>query len=244
MATYTEITRDEFETWLLDLCPVAERVQGKQGVYAIPVSNDVHLYISTSIGSAGVAVAKGHGACHMKLQGRHNGRCLNRKDLGQTRFNRTTGWKVNWTKGVERMYAAYDKHADFYDRLGRETQPEYAARMQVAIDAQPNPNSPFFNSMKVLLQEGKWLTPKQEAVIVGNKDSESPKPRANELQAKKIEVVTSLQKAAQDSNNVWLLNFTTSILQLLHKGRKLSPRQIEVLEQNLDRFGIENPLAA
>jgi hypothetical protein len=238
-ATYVQIQRDDFENWLFSHCPVFERVEGKQGVYAIPVSDDVVLYISTSIGREDQAVAKGRGACHMKLQGRHNGQCLNRKDLGQSRFNRTTGWKDNWAAGIERMFTAYNKHAAFYDARGRETQPEYALRIQADIETIRHWSaSSFFTSLYDQLTGGRWLTPKQISCIEDARDFESPKPARNPVEQKRVEAAGKLRELADLRKDAWVAEFAESIKEQMERGRQLSPRQLQCFERNLTKYGI------
>jgi len=234
-ATYVQIQRDEFENWLFQQCPVFERVPNKQGIYRIPVSDDVALYISTSIGREDQAVAKGHGACHMKLQGRHNDRCLNRKDLGQTRFNRTTGWKVNWAIGIDRLSAAYEEHADFYDRLGRQTQAEYAVEVRARIEAITGWTARgILRSFHDQVGAGKWLSAKQEAVIEDLEGlSATIKVDSTLLSASKTLLQTALNK-----NDTWLCSFLGSCIKRLEIGRDLTTRQDEVLRDNLNRYQI------
>lgn len=234
-ATYVQIQRDTFENWLFAQCPVFERDEGKQGVYKIPVSDDVVLYISTSIGREDQAVAKGRGACHMKLQGRHNGRCLNRKDLGQSRFNRTTGWRTNWAKGIERMFAAYEKHSDFYDQRGRETQPEYARRVQADIESIPNWSaSQFFTSLYDQLTGGRWLSAWQMGAVERVLEKASQAPAASPAVSRAI----ALRDKADRANDVWVANFANDMADTLRKGFRLSDRQQACLSKNLTKYGI------
>jgi hypothetical protein len=230
-ATYVQIQRDTFENWLFAQCPVFERAEGKQGVYTIPVSDDVVLYISTSIGREDQAVAKGRGACHMKLQGRHNGQCLNRKDLGQSRFNRTTGWRTNWAKGIERMFAAYEKHSDFYDQRGRETQPEYAARVKGEM---ANLRGRFFDSLRDQMDRGRWLSAKQMGAIERALEKASQAPSTSPAVNRAI----ALRDKADRANDVWVANFANDMADTLRKGFRLSDRQQACLSKNLSKYGI------
>jgi hypothetical protein len=238
-ATYVQIQRDAFENWLFAKCPVFERVAGKQGVYAIPVSDDVLLYISTSIGRDDEAVAKGRGACHMKLQGRHNGQCLNRKDLGQSRFNRTTGWATNWAAGIERMFAAYEKHSDFYDARGRETQPEYARRVRGNIESIPNWSaSQFFTSLYDQLTGGRWLSAKQVAIIEKQALAAPVVSKAVSVNQAQVDAAKQLRDQADRANDTWVANFANDMMDRLSKGLDLSKRQNDCLDRNLSKFGI------
>ena len=45
-ATYLKITRDEFEDWLYEICPVFERAEKTEGVYFCPMSPYVAVRIS------------------------------------------------------------------------------------------------------------------------------------------------------------------------------------------------------
>jgi hypothetical protein len=230
-ATYVQIQRDTFENWIFTQCPVFERVEGKQGVYLIPVSDDVVLYISTSIGREDTAVAKGRGACHMKLQGRHNGQCLNRKDLGQTRFNRTTGWAKNWAAGIERLFAAYEKHSDFYDQRGRETQPEYAARVKAEM---ANLRGSFFDSLRDQMDRGRWLSAKQMGAIERALEKVSQAPAASP----EVNRAIALRDKADQVNDVWVANFAKDMADTLRRGGRLSDRQEACLSKNLTKYGI------
>jgi hypothetical protein len=164
--TFTEIKTDDFETWIGGVCPIYEKSPDHTGVYFIPLSETVRLYISTSLGHKRKVIPRGRAACHMKLQSRVTNRTINSQGLGQQRFNRTSGWKENWAAGVEKMISVYAESKGFYDKLAAQTQQEYAEPLIAKIEGVKNWQR--FNILQDLhdaLTDGKWLTEKQEGAI-------------------------------------------------------------------------------
>lgn len=179
-------------------------------------------------------MGKGRGACHMKLVSLKTKRTLNRKGLGQTRYNRTSGWRTNWAQGIVRLADAYDKHQEFYNRMARETQEEYAARKIAQID-QMDP-SPFLNSLKQQLKDGKFLTAKQEAALI-NRRPRRPKQRLD--QDKVLPTLRELYKRVRESDDSWTQNFVGNVGKLIRDGDELSSRQCEVLNEKLSLYGFD-----
>jgi len=237
-ATYTKITRPEFEAWLFNICPAASRQEGKQGVYLLPVSEHVWLRMSTSIGSSGEVVGNGNGACHMALIGRGNGQVLNRKATGQVRFNRTTGWRTNWARGIDSLFVAFDQHPDFYNRIGAETHIEFATRV---LDDMDGLEGAIFQSFRHSLARGFWLTGPQLEVIRKAKEEREmrkPTPKNPEL----LGAVQALKSEAEANNDAWLVEFSTNIERLVKFGQNLSIKQAKCLDRNFARYSI--PVAA
>lgn len=120
-ATYVSITREEFEDWLNSVKRVLHtpwvRVQGKAGVYIIKFSDNVGLRVSSSIGRKDEGMRSGKAAIHFALVSMVDDRVINKKALGQSRFNRTTNWRENLLKGVRTMKAAYNKAQNFYEEI-------------------------------------------------------------------------------------------------------------------------------
>jgi len=235
MASYVQITREELEDWLRAEAPQAIRSEDHTGVYIIPVSSNVAVYLSTSIGSEDKAVAKGRGACHMKLVSRITDRTLNRKGLQQTRYNRTSGWRKNWMEGMARMVAVYTEHREFYERLALETQEQYAARNIAEIDRMGS--SPFLLSLKEQLQKGRWLTTKQEAALAKGKPREVRS--GIKLREQDLEVLRKLWVQARDANDEWTKKFVGNVGQRGKAGEPLSRLQLEKLNDKLTEYRID-----
>lgn len=232
---YVQITRGELDSWLQKEAPQTIKSPDHTGVYFIPVSANVAVYLSTRIGSEGKVVAKGRGACHMKLVSRVTGRTLNRKGLQQTRYNRTSGWRKNWLEGMDRVVAAYNEHRDFYERLAIETQAEYAARKIADIDRMGS--SPFLLSLKEQLQKGHWLSTKQEAALAKSKPREA-RPGIL-LREQDLQILRKLYAQARDAQDEWTKKFVGNVGQRGKNGEPLSRRQLEVLNDKLAQYRMD-----
>jgi len=238
-ASYTQITRQEFEQWLFWECPQATRSKDHAGVYLIPVSQAVGVYLSSSVGNSDKAMGRGYGACHIKLVSLITGRTLNRKGLQQTRYNRTTGWKKNWLEGIAKMVSAYNEHADFYERMAIESQKDYAAERIAWIDA--NPASPFLLSLKDQLQDGRWLTAKQEEALdkFRNRD---PRKSGTKLRECDLEALRDLYAKARAAGDDWTRSFVGNVGIKAKQGDPVSRRQLEVLNEKLSRYEIAHQI--
>jgi hypothetical protein len=261
-ATFTEITFTDFETWIGGVCPIYEKSPEHTGVYFIPLSDSVRLYISTSLSKTGKVVVKGKAACHMKLQSRAHGRTINSQGLGQQRFNRTTGWAQNWKAGVEKMISVYAEKKDFYDKIAAQTQAEYAKELIVKIESVKKwQNFGILQDLHDALLDGKWLTEKQEGAIEKfaspKKAKKSFTPRKKKVAKKKvakkkatkklskkvarasvtaqsqIEALTILKTRAVEDQDEWLEDFCDSVIRRLRKGGALSEKQQRVIDRNL-----------
>lgn len=237
-ATYERITREDLEAWLHEKHPGAFASEKHEGVYLIPLSRNVAIYLSTSIGRDDRAVGKGRGACHLKLVSLKTHRVLNRKGLGQTRYNRTSGWRVNWWQGVERMISAYQEHREFYDTLAIETQESYAARKVAQIEALGQ-SSPFLESLKKQVQEGKFLTTRQEAALSKFQPGALPQKRKVDQSHETLETLRSLYKKARDADDSWTRDFVGSVGKRVRAGEFLSGKQVRILNQKLTQYDFD-----
>jgi len=186
-STYAHISREDFEDWLKDLRgvynPPFKVKSGTVGVYYLPLSDNVAVSISSTIGSREDAMGRGDASMQLRLVSLVTNRVLNAKAQGQSRFHRTTNWKDTWKKGILRMKDAYVKAAGFYDTIARiEDRERYARDLKAKIELIPNwSTTPIFSDFHKKLSDGGVLTVKQEAVILNAtaKAKATPPPASN-----------------------------------------------------------------
>jgi hypothetical protein len=118
--TYVQISRRDLEQWLNTM----PRFRGnwwldKQtaGIYYLPLSDNVAIKLSSTVGSEHDAMKKGRASMQLRLVSLVTGRVLNKKAQGQKGYHRTTNWQTNWKKGIDGFVAVYTKSADFYERI-------------------------------------------------------------------------------------------------------------------------------
>lgn len=169
-STFVKISRDEFEDWLYEICPVFERVEKTEGVYLCPVSDHVAVKVSSTIGRSGKVVDRGNGACRMSFVSRHNPRALPKppktSDPAYQILYRTKNWAKNWRRALEGFFASLRKHQAYYDTLAQQTQAEYAAEWTAKIESVKDyERFSILVDFREVLQKGEWLSYRQEATI-------------------------------------------------------------------------------
>lgn len=237
VATYVQISREDFEGWLKSLPYKWERVSGKAGVYLVKLSDKVAVQVSSSIGSRDDAMGRGKGAIHMKLVSLINGRTLNKKAQGQSRFNRTKNWKTNLKKGVESFKSAYMKAKSFYDKLADNDPAKHKDRWTKEIESIPNWESDkLLHSFHEQLGKGHMLSDKQESIIERAKRKApagggAPDPNL-------LEKLREVYRRARARNDDWTLKFIESVGKQIKGGRALSPKQQKVVEDKLQQYRV------
>lgn len=171
MSTYVNITRQEVEDWLDQFRSILngpwKLKDGRAGVYLLPLSHNVAIKFSSTVGSADVGMSRARASAQFRLVSRITGQVLNKKAQGQRGFFRTTNWQKNWVKGVQSMRAVYLKSQGFYDALAEiEDRDAYKQDMMDQIEANPN-----WKSNKILMDfhqivaRGGILTSKQKDLM-------------------------------------------------------------------------------
>jgi len=242
--SYVQLTRDEFEDWLdsLGFRGQWKIKPGRGGVYQIFLSPTVMIEINSTTGSQGAVRDKGKASMSLRLVSRVTGKTLNKKAMGQRYFARTTNWRKNWAKGVDRMQSTYDSSKGWYDQIARIADRDaYQRDMVQKIEDMPGwDQDAFLQSLHERLSKGGVLTVKQEQALTNRRERpsrperQSPPPPASNTQ--EVERLRELYRRARASRDDWTMDFTTSVAKLLKAGRPLSPRQQQILNDKLDRY--------
>jgi len=120
MTTYVDISRQDIEDWLNTFPRFRGKwwlVEGRAGIYMLPLSNNVAIKFSSTVGTQDRGLSRGGASAQLRLVSLQTGQVLNKKAQGQRGFYRTINWKKNWKKGVDTFVQTYTKSADFYERI-------------------------------------------------------------------------------------------------------------------------------
>jgi len=264
-ATYVKITRAEFEDWLYALCPVFERAGQTEGVYLCPLSRDVGVKISTTLGRNDAVIQKNAGRCHMVLVRRDNGRDLhkphNSSNSSFERCNRTQGWHETWAEALRSLFASFKGDRDHYNALAKQTHEEYAAEWRARIESIERWQT--FDILadfhRYLGRPEMWLSGRQEAAVwkflhpkrgggpKGAKKATKKRPSSTRktsgtVDRELLEGLEALTKAAEKADDGWTVEFATGNLRSrVQAGRAPSPRQAEILREKFTNFKIAVP---
>jgi hypothetical protein len=253
--TYTQLTRDEFEEWLtrdLGFSPSEWRLKpGRGGVYQLFLSPTVAIEVNSTTGTQDAVMGRGNASMSLWLASRINGKVLNKKAMGQAHFARTKNWRDNWKKGVERMKDAYIKLKDFYDRLASiEDLDQYKQDTLALIESNAGwQGNTFLSDMHEKVQRGSILSEKQQAALTPRRAPApapvAPAPRAPAPAAPvpaqedpRLRGLRELWGRAQHERDGWTADFVQSIAQQIKAGRRLSPRQEEILDDKARYYGV------
>jgi hypothetical protein len=238
MANYVPISREDFEEWLDSLHHKWTRVQGKAGTYLIELSKDVAVHVSSSVGNADMAMDRAKGAMYIRLVSSFNGRTLNKKDVGQSKFYRTQGWRETLKKAVERLRQAYMKSKAFYDKLATINSESYKEEVMQQIETVPGwERDALLRDFHDRVERGGILSDAQEGVItkaVAKAEGQAQNNDAVDL----LQRMRDLYKAAREHQDVWTMNFTESLAKQLEARRALSDRQRNVLDDKFMHYRI------
>lgn len=250
-ANYVNISREEFEEWLDSVSKGKrwERKDDTAGIYIIPISDRVGIYISSSIGSRGDVLNRGNASIRMKLVSRINGYTLNKKAQGQKYFQRVESWRKNLKKGLKRLYQAYDRSASFYEALANiDDRDKYKEELVKKIESVEGwEEDDILRDFRDRVNGGGILTMKQEGLmdkrIRALKAGESPTEGSGSVglspeQEKFLNRLRELWKASKNAGDDWTADFAKSLGQRLKAGRGLTDRQREVLKDKLRKYGV------
>ena len=263
-ATYLKITRDEFEDWLYEICPVFERAEKTEGVYFCPMSPYVAVRISTTLGQNDTVIRKDYGRCRMWFVRRDNRKGLRKPRSSSNpdfeQCNRTQGWRVNWTDALCSLFASFKGDRDHYNDLGKQTQKEYAVEWRVRIESVKDWEK--FKILKDLhdsLGSPHWLSGKQEMAVWGfvrprrgrggvkkatKKRSSTTRKTSGTVDRPLLDALDALVSAAEKADDDWTVRFVTgNVRSRVEAGRDLSSAQAAVLRKKFTKFKITVPLA-
>jgi hypothetical protein len=246
-STYVQISRDDLEQWLdtLHLHSKWHLVPNKAGIYLLPLSDTVGVKLSSTIGSRDDAMGRGQASMQLALISLITGQVLNKKAQGQNHFARTTNWKLNWKVGIERMRETYLKSQGFYDALAEiEDREQYKIDILKRIESNPEwRNNQILADFHDRALKGGVLTGKQiELMERLTPLKPTPAPVSVQVEPQRDEELyqrsRKLFQEATRSHDTWLEGFLRSVGPKLRDGIALSPRQLEVLDQNLGKYKV------
>lgn len=260
-ATYVKITRQEFEDWLYALCPVFERDEKTEGIYLWPLSRYVAIKLSTTLGQTDAVIAKNQGRCRIVFVRRENGKPLakphNSSNASFQQCNRTQGWQDNWSEALRGMIASFKGDREHYNRLGKQTQEEYAAEWLALIESVKGwAEWEILRDFRDTLKAGYWLTGRQEGAVWkflrpgagkkkgGKKSASATRKTSGTVDRELLEALMATAKAAELANDGWTVDFVTGNLRSrVQAGRVLSQKQAAVLREKFTKYGIAVPSA-
>jgi hypothetical protein len=245
--TYVQLSREEFQDWL-----DSKGYRGKwkikpgtSGVYLVPLSDTVWLYINSTTGKQEQVMGRGRAAMSMMLVSRTTDKVIlgAQKLMGQKHFKRTLNWRATWGKGLDRAKATYTKSQSFYDAVA-----EIADRDKYKIDMLHLIESvvgwdqdSFLLDMHSKVKRGGIITKGQTETIRGRESGApmTPTPLHSVSTLNEIARLRELYAAARRSDDDWTMTFTQSLGEQLKRGRPLSPKQEKVLKDKYRRYRIQ-----
>jgi hypothetical protein len=240
VATYVPISREDFEQWLDSLGHKWRRAPGKEGVYLVELSPDVGVHVSSSVGSQDMAMGRARGAMYMRLVSLKNGRTLNKKDVGQSKFYRTEGWRETLRKAFDRLKQAYMKAKAFYDKLATVDPDSYKADTLALIEEVPGWESDaLLRDFHDRVDKGGILSTKQEQLIHDAK----AKAKRGEADAGLLDRMRQLWSAAKHRGDQWTMDFVKSLGDQIKARRTLSDRQRTILTEKFTQYRIASALS-
>jgi hypothetical protein len=252
-ATYVKITREEFEDWLFDLCPVFERVEDTEGIYLVPISPYVAIKISTTMRAKGTTTPRGDGRCRMRLISRHRGTSLHGPESDVITANRTKGWRENWRENLKSLSGLFKAHKKRYHELATRSQTEYASEWKTRIEGIKGWGTlTILADLHRVLGTGMWLTPRQEAAVWkfvrpvrGRSRSTTTTPVINKADAEILACsLDHLAEEAKEISDEWTVKFAISVAARLRRGQAPTTAQHETIVKKLKKYGIAVPAAA
>lgn len=218
-ATYTKISREEFEDWLRSLPPIVtgwERNPSLAGIYYAGFSPKVGVKISSSIGRSDDVMGRGEASIDLVLVSMLTKNTLNRKASAQSRYHRTQNWRDNLKKGILHWYEVYRSGQDFYDLIAPIGDRNAYKRDRLAILSKiPGlSEDPQLLRIQDTLSRDGVLYPNQELVLQIAKD----------FRPDQIEFLTRLERLRKfSSQNPKIPNLLLDVRMLIWKNQKLPP---------------------
>jgi hypothetical protein len=236
---FVVITREDFESWLdgMGFTGKWRTKPGTKGVYQIKLSDDVGIEINSTIGGTDAGMDAGRASMQLKLVAIRNGKVLNKKAQGQSHFARTTNWRTNWAKGVDRMRDAYMRSKSFYDNIARiDDLHQYRIDVLAMIEQDPNwAQNPFLHDMHDKVRGGGVLTEKQLLAIKQRAEA-TQDPAPNNL--KMLEDLRKLWVHARNAEDTWTMDFAHSLGNQLKAGRTPTSKQLAMVQDKMRRYRI------
>lgn len=243
--TYVQLTRDEFEEWLtrdLGFSPSEWRLKpGRGGVYQMFLSPTVAIEINSTTGSQDAVMERGGASMSMWLASRVNGKVLNRKAMERSHFKRTKNWRKTWKEGVDSMKSAYLGAKDFYDRIASiEDLDRYKQDTLALIERDPNwQSNDFLKDMHEKVLRGNVLSEKQHAAIERSARAPAPVQQAQPAaEDSRLPALREIWLRARSARDQWVMDFVQSLAEQIKAGRRLSPRQVEIVEDKARQYSV------
>lgn len=118
---YVDIKRQDLESWLDSLPHTLgrawERVQGREGIYLIHLSERVGVKLSSTQAYTDTSMGRGRASMNLSLVSLVDGSLLNRKARDRKHFQRTLNWRTTWQKGIEHWVKVYKDNPTFYEKI-------------------------------------------------------------------------------------------------------------------------------
>lgn len=240
-ATYVDISREEFEDWLSTHSRNWSLKPGTVGVYRIPLSKNVAVEVSSSVGSAGANLSRGRASMKMKMVSTVTGQTLNRKSQGQKYFTRTQNWRKNLNKGVERMKQAYLKAQGFYEAIAliedRDAYKRDTLALIEGIDGwRQNPQ--LTKAYQKVSNDGILGIKELAKIKALARSGTSVTQGLTDAQKAFLDRMRALYAKARDADDTWTMQFTESLGKHLSQGGRLSDKQRKVLQEKLRRYRV------
>ena len=244
--TYVQITREEFEEWLTSIFHNNWSLkQGTVGVYIAELSKNVGIEISSTVGSENQALSVGNAAMQMRLVSLITKKVLNKKAQGQSHFKRTLNWRETLKKAVENFKSTYLKSATFYEAIATiADRDQYTKDILAQIEKFPNwQQDRYLVVLHQKMEGGGVLMLDEKAKLDHYKTKEEVKVEnapASKVQPDDILLgkLRTLYKEATKEKNEWLIKFVESVGKQYKEKGSLSPKQMEIVEQNFRKFKI------
>jgi len=251
-ATYVQITRQELEDWLDDIGFRGkwELKEGTKGIYLLHLGPNVAIKLSSTVTGQDDVRERAKASMQVRLVSTLTGQVLNKKAQGQSHFSRTTGWRKNWRKGIDRMKAAYDSSRSFYDAVAEiEDRDRYKEEMVGLIHKVPNWQADgFLSEMNEKLMRGGILTVRQRDAVMRAKDEgEQTGTRAPSRNTGPSSIpdddpllirMRELYKAARRRRDEWTMDFAKSVGLRYKGGRSLTSNQQRVLDEKFRDYRV------
>jgi hypothetical protein len=254
--TYVELTREEFEDWLN-----SKGFRGKwrihpryDGVYLPTLSDTVAISINSTTGSREQVMSKGRASMKMRLVSRVTNKVLlgPKKLMGKTHFARTTNWRQNWGKGLDRAKQTYDGSRSFYDAIAViEDRLQYMDDTMDLIEQIPGwQQDSLLADLHRKVSQGGILTTKQLAVVQkARRNPPAPEPSVevadepavpslDEALLQRMRALYVAARNARTQDGDWTMDFVTKWAKGLKAGKSLSSGVRNLLDKKFQMYGV------
>jgi hypothetical protein len=232
---YVQFTREEFEDWLATTGHRWKLKPGTAGIYVTPLSDTVAVEVSSSMTGKGNVVTYAGASMGARLVSQVTGFTLNKVAQGQDHVKRTTNWRVNLGKVIDRIIDAYRKSSAFYDALAAiEDRAAYKKDTMAKIEAIPGwEQDQFLKSLHDRLESNGILTQKQLEALE-RAGHARPGPQEPNVNPRLLGQVRALYAVGKERSNPWLMDFAKSMGEIIKAGRPGTEAQKRTLNGLLD----------